>query len=233
MEYLGHIISGDGISVDPKKIEVVVNWPIPTTISDVRSFLGLANFYHTKVYKFSNIAASLTELTKHDKLQWSSKAETAFSKLKEALTTTPVVAIADPSIPFEVMTDASNHASGGVLMKRERVIAFDIHKFSAVQVRYPVYDKKFLAIIHAYRTWKHYLLGADSVVKTDHYSLKFIFTQPVMNSRQGRWVEYLANFHMTIEYVPGLQNVVTGCRCVKSHASSNSYASRIISSFDF
>ena len=86
------------------------------------------------MYKFSAIAAPLTELTKHDKLQWSSEADAAFSKLKEALTTTPVVAIADPSIPFEVMTDASDRASGGVLMQRERVIAFDSHKFSAVQM---------------------------------------------------------------------------------------------------
>eukprot|EP00250_Pteridium_aquilinum_P025686 c31347_g1_i1 orf=56-271(-) len=68
-------------------------------------------------------------------------------------------------------------------------------------MRYPVYDKEFLAIVHAYRTWKHYKLAADSLVKTDHQSLKYIFTQPMMNSRQGQLVEFLANFHMTIEYV--------------------------------
>ncbi|MCO5550638.1 hypothetical protein L7F22_004127 [Adiantum nelumboides] len=127
---------------------------------------------------------------------------------EQALTTTPVLAIADPTQPFDVMTDASDCASGGVLMQNERVIAFDSRKFSAIQMRYPVYDKEFLAIVHAYRTWKHYLLGANSIVRTDHQSLTYIFTQPVMNPRQGRWVEFLANFHMVIQYVPGLQNAV-------------------------
>ncbi|MCO5549058.1 hypothetical protein L7F22_002524 [Adiantum nelumboides] len=75
-------------------------------------------------------------------------------------------------------------------------------------MRYPVYDKEFLAIVHAYRTWKHFLLGTDSIVQTDHQSLTYIFTRPVMNPRQGRWVEFLTNFHMVIQYVPGLQNAV-------------------------
>ncbi|MCO5568990.1 hypothetical protein L7F22_022695 [Adiantum nelumboides] len=185
-----------------------MDWPLPLTILDVRSFLGLANFYHTKVHKFSDIAAPLTELTKRDKLQWSSEAEKFFNDLKQALTTTPVLAIADPTQLFDVMTDASDRASGGVLMQNEQVIAFDSRKFSAIQMRYPVYDKEFLAIVHAYRTWKHYLLGADLVVRTDHQSLTYIFTQPVMNPRQGRWIEFLANFHMVIQYVPGLQNAV-------------------------
>ncbi|MCO5579069.1 hypothetical protein L7F22_032921 [Adiantum nelumboides] len=175
-----------------------MDWPLPLTISDVHSFSGLANFYHTKVHKFLDIVAPLTELTKRDKLQWSSEAEKSFNDLKQALTTTPVLAIADPTQPFDVMTDASDRASGGVLMQNDKVIAFDSHKFSAIQMRYPVYDKEFFAIIHAYRTWKHYLLGADSVVRIDHQSLTYIFTQPVMNPRQGRWVEFLANFHMVI-----------------------------------
>ncbi|MCO5591329.1 hypothetical protein L7F22_045311 [Adiantum nelumboides] len=125
----------------------------------------------TEVHKFSDIAASLTELTKWDKLQWSSEAEKSLNDLKQALTTTPVLAIADPTQPFDVMTDASDRTSGGVLMQNDRVIAFDSHKFSTIQMRYPVYDKEFLAIVHAYRTWKHYLLGAVSIVRTDHQSL--------------------------------------------------------------
>ena len=108
MEYLGLIISADGIVVDPRKIQVIVDWPLPMTISDVRSFLGLANFYHTKVYKFSDLVAPLTELTKLEKLQWNPQAEQAFKELKHALTTTLVMAIADPTSPFLLMTNASN-----------------------------------------------------------------------------------------------------------------------------
>ncbi|MCO5590862.1 hypothetical protein L7F22_044837 [Adiantum nelumboides] len=175
--------------------------PSSLTISDVRSFLGLANFYHTKVHKFLDIVAPLTELTKRDKLQWSSEAEKSFNDLKQALTTTPVLAIAYLTQPFDVITDASDRASGGVLMQNDRVIAFDSHKFSAIQMRYPVYYKEFLAIVHVYQTWKHYLIGADSVVRTNHQSLTYIFTQPVMNPRQGRWVEFLANFHMHVSYL--------------------------------
>ncbi|MCO5610700.1 hypothetical protein L7F22_064941 [Adiantum nelumboides] len=208
MKMTQKIISGNGIAVDPKKIQVIMDWPLPLTISDVRSFLGLANFYHTKVHKILDIAAPLTELTKRDKLQWSSEAEKSLNDLKQALTTTLGLAIADLTKPLDVMTDASDRASRGVFMQNDRVIAFDSHKVSTIQMQYPVYDKEFLAIVHAYQTWKHYLLGADSVVRTDHQSLTYIFTQLVMNPRQGRWIEFLANFHMVIQYVRGLQNAV-------------------------
>lgn len=183
---MGHIVSTDGVAVDPKKIEVVQNWPQLRNIHDVRSFLGLANFYHDKVYHFSEIAAPLTKSLKPTPaFVWMDKMAKSFAALKKALSTTPVVAIADPNLPYEVMTDASDLAIGAVLKQQGCVIAFTSHKLSAIQRRYPIYDKDFLAIIQAYRTWKHYLLGVDSVVKMGHHSLKYIFTQPVINARQG------------------------------------------------
>ncbi|MCO5575181.1 hypothetical protein L7F22_028978 [Adiantum nelumboides] len=193
--------------------------PLSQVVKDYAPFVMKRNFYHTKVDKFSDIAAPLTELTKRDKLQWPSEAKKSFNDLKQALTTTPLLVITDPTRPFDVMTDDSDCASGGVLMQNDRVIAFDSHKFSAIQTRYPVYDKEFLAIVHAYQTWKHYLLGADSV-RTDHQSLTYIFTQPTMNPRQGRWVEILANFHMVIQYVPGLQNAVADALSRMSKATN-------------
>ena len=103
----------------------------------------------------------MTELTKSDKLHSSLEAEKSFDALKIALSTTPVMAIPDTQLLFVVMTDASDRATGGVLMQNDHVIAFDSKTFSAVQLRYPIYDKEFMAIVHAYRMWKHYLLGAQ------------------------------------------------------------------------
>ena len=111
---------------------MIVNWPIPQTISNVRSFLGLENIYHIKVHKFSEFGTHLTELTKSDKLHWSLEAEKSFDALTIALSTTPVMAIPDPTLPFVVMTDASDQAIGGVLMQNNRVIAFDSKKFNFV-----------------------------------------------------------------------------------------------------
>ena len=125
MSFLGHVISDEGISMDPKKIEVVRDWKRPTTITEIRSFLGLANYYRQFVKNFSKIAAPLTKLTqKNVKFVWSVVCEKSFHELKELLTSAPVLALPNETDGFVVYCDASYIGLGCVLMQKNKVIAY-------------------------------------------------------------------------------------------------------------
>ena len=181
VEYTGHFISNEGISVDPRKIETIKKWPAPTNVSEVRSFLGLASYYRKFVKKFSAIATPLTALLHKDlKFEWSKEAQKAFDILKEKLTTTPVLLLPDPTKPFVVTTDASDFAIGAVLTqnqgKGEQPVAYESRKLSPAEQNYATHEKELLAIIHAIRTWRMYLEGQHFTVVTDHASLEYIKT---------------------------------------------------------
>lgn len=127
--YLGHIITREGIAVDPSKIRAIVEWPAPTNVSKVRSFMGLASYYQRSVANFLNIAHPITSLQrKGKKFVWSEKCEEAFQQLKKRLTSAPVLAMPDSSKEFVVCTDASVDGLGGVLMQDGRVIAYEFRK---------------------------------------------------------------------------------------------------------
>ena len=123
--FLGHVISGDGIFVDPKKIEAVVSWEQPKNVSEIRSFLGLAGYYRRFVEQFSLIAAPLTRLTRKGvKYEWSEDCEQSFQELKSRLTMAPVLALPTPGVEYVVFSDASRQGLGCVLMQEGRVIAY-------------------------------------------------------------------------------------------------------------
>ena len=115
VEFLGYIILGKGLSMDPKKIQTILDWSAPSSVRDVQCFLGFANFYRIFIKNYSNIAAPLTKLTCKDKLEWSSDAENAFQALKAAFTTAPILIHPDFSSPFFLETDASDFALGAIL----------------------------------------------------------------------------------------------------------------------
>lgn len=126
MQYLGHVISVEGISVDPAKIEVIVDWPTPQNVLEVRSFMGLAGYYRKYVEGFSRIAAPITSLQKKEKrFEWTEKCEESFQLLKEKLTTAPVLTIPDPNGHFVVITDASGEGVGAILMQEGKVVAYE------------------------------------------------------------------------------------------------------------
>ena len=117
MQFLGHVVSKDGISVDPTKIEAVTNWERPRTPTEVRSFLGLAGYYRRFVQDFAKIATPLTRLTrKEEKFEWTPKCEESFQELKKRLTTAPVLTLPDESGSFIIYSDASHKGLGCVLM---------------------------------------------------------------------------------------------------------------------
>jgi hypothetical protein len=187
MKFLGHTISGDGISVDPSKVQEVMDWKPPTSVHQIRSFLGLAGYYRYFIPDFSRIAKPMTELLKKGvKFSWDQKCEDAFHTLRDHLTTAPVLAQPDVSKPFDIYCDASGTGLGCVLMQDNRVIAYASQALRVHEQNYPTHDLELAAVIHALKIWRHHLMGTKCHIYTDHKSLKYIFTQADLNMRQRR-----------------------------------------------
>ena len=211
VEFLGHVISDEGISIDPKKVTVVAEWPVPKDKTEVRSFLGLASYYRRFVKGFSKIAAPMTDLLKgkNNIINWTPECESSFQTLKSLLTQTPVLTIMDPLKGNIILcTDASDLAIGAVLMQDKKIIAYESRKLNSAELNYPVHEKELLAVIHSLKIWRHYLLGLKFKIQTDHESLRYLSTQPHLSRRQCRWMELLQEFDFEIEYVKGKENVV-------------------------
>ena len=139
--FLGHIISAEGISVDPQKIEAIVNWQPPTNVTEIRSFLGLAGYYRKFVEGFSKIATPLTRLIrKEEKFIWSDACQHGFDELKHRLTSAPILTLPSGSEGFVVYCDASRHGLGSVLMQHERVIAYASRHLRKHEQNYPTHD---------------------------------------------------------------------------------------------
>ena len=207
--FLGHVISAEGVSVDPQKIEAVVNWKPPKNVSEVRSFLGLAGYYRKFVEGFSKIAAPLTKLTRKDvKYDWVDACQQSFEELKSRLTSAPVLALPNGRDGFVVYSDASRQGLGCVLMQNDRVIAYASRQLKKHEENYPTHDLELAAVVFALKIWRHYLYGVPCRIFTDHKSLQYIFTQKELNLRQRRWLELIKDYDCTIEYHPGKANVV-------------------------
>ena len=218
-----------GIAVDPSKIKAILEWKPPTTVHQVRSFLGLAGYYRRFIPDFSKLVKPITSLLKNDiKFNWSSKCNEAFEQLKTLLTTAPVLAQPDITKPFVVYCDASGSGLGCVLMQEGRVIAYASRQLHRHEEHYPTHDLELAAVVHALKIWRHYLLGNICHIYTDHKSLKYIFTQSELNMRQRRWLELIKDYELEIHYHPGKANVVAdalsrkaSCHCLMVKTSDN------------
>ncbi|GJP60689.1 hypothetical protein CLOP_g17903 [Closterium sp. NIES-67] len=159
------------------------------------------------------MAGPLTDLLQKGTFyEWGEKQQAAFEALKTLLMSPPVLRIADPERPFEVITDASDIAIGEVLMQDFgnglQPIAYESRKMQSAERNYPVHDKEMLAIVHAFKIWRCYLTGADVMVRTDHKSLQYLRAQPNLNPWQIRWLDYLeSNFTYNITYKNGANNI--------------------------
>jgi hypothetical protein len=209
IHYLGHVISGEGIAVDPAKVEAIMEWPAPTNVTEVRSFMGLAGYYRRFVEGFSKMANLITELQKKKKkFVWTEKCAEAFRRLKELLTTALILKVPDMDAGFLVCTDASKEGLGGVLMQDGRVIAYISRKLRRHEENYATHDLELLAIVYALKVWRHYLIGRKFELKTDHCGLQHIFTQSDLNARQRRWSELLSEYDFEINYIKRTVNRV-------------------------
>ena len=207
--FLGHVISKDGITVDPEKIRTIIDWPAPTSVTEVRSFMGLAGYYRRYVDGFSKIALPITSLVrKNTKFVWSQKCEDAFLELKKRLTTAPVLVLPEDGKEFTVYSDASLEGLGCVLMQEGKVIAYASRQLRPNEKNYPVHDLELAGVIFALKIWRHYLYGTTCKIYTDHKSLTYLFTQKELNMRQRRWLELMKDYDLTLEYHPGKANRV-------------------------
>ncbi|KAL0554785.1 hypothetical protein IC582_008713 [Cucumis melo] len=209
VSFLGHVVSKAGVSVDPAKIEAVTGWTRPSTVSEVRSFLGLAGYYRRFVENFSRIATPLTQLTrKGAPFVWSKACEDSFQNLKQKLVTAPVLTVPDGSGSFVIYSDASKKGLGCVLMQQGKVVAYASRQLKSHEQNYPTHDLELAAVVFALKIWRHYLYGEKIQIFTDHKSLKYFFTQKELNMRQRRWLELVKDYDCEILYHPGKANVV-------------------------
>ncbi|XP_073031332.1 uncharacterized protein [Primulina eburnea] len=167
--FLGHIVSKEGIAVDPSKIESIKQWSIPKTVSEVRSFLGLAGYYRRFIADFSKIALPLTSLTrKAIKFEWTIECQQAFQTLKDKLTSAPILVLPCGTEDFVVYTDASKQGLGAVLMQRGKVIAYASRQLKDYEKNYPTHDLELAVVVFALKIWRHYLYGEKWEIFTDY-----------------------------------------------------------------
>ncbi|CAI7887102.1 unnamed protein product [Closterium sp. NIES-54] len=207
VQFLGHMVSAEGVHVDPRKIEAVKKWKLPENMKELQQFLGFTNYYNRFVPQYAKIAAPLTDLLKKDTpFKWDTPHQQAMEQLQTALTTTPVLILPDPEKDYIVEADASDQAVGAVLMQDHgnglQPIAYLSKKLHGAELNYPIHDKEALAIVVAFKAWRCYLEGAKTTVYTDHCSLKYLKSQPTLSRRQiwvpnyaPLWQILLEEFH--------------------------------------
>ena len=156
------------------KVKAIIEWEPPSKVPELRSFLGLVNYYRRFIKGYSEMAAPLTDMLKKNKTwQWSEKCQRAFEELKRAISEEPVLTLPDHTKPFEIQTDASDFAIGGVLMQEGHPIAFESRKLNDTEHHYTVQENDRTAIIHCLRVWRHYLLGSHFTIMTDNVATSY------------------------------------------------------------
>jgi hypothetical protein len=209
VHYLGHVISEEGVAVDPDKIKSIMDWPTPKDVYDIRFFMGLAGYYRRFIKGFSKIGCPITTLKKKGfKFIWTSECEEIFQELKYFITNAPILKIAYPNKDFLVCTYAYKEGLKGFLMQEGHVICYESRKLNEHEVNYVTHNIELAAIVHALKMWRHYLLGIRFVLMIDHSGLMYLFDQPKLNVRQARWMTLLSEFDFEIKHIKGKDNRV-------------------------
>jgi hypothetical protein len=215
VHYLGYIVDQHGVHVDPAKIQVIHDWPDITTLTKLRSFLGLANFYRRFVLGYSHIAWALIQITRgggKEKFVWGWSQQQYFDDLKQCLCSAPVPSLPDLQHPFEIKTDASDYAVGIILTQHDHPMAYHSETLSDVVCKFPTYDKEIYSIVKACYQWRHYIVGKETIIHTNHNPLQFMQTQgKLQNDLHQKWSTYLHQFHLNIKYNTGSTNFVADC----------------------
>ena len=214
LAFLGHVVDAKGLHTSDDKIKAVRDFPRPTNLTELKSFLGLAGYYRPFVPRYAKFSAPLLRLLKKDApFIWGEEQDTAFTSLKHMLTTAPVLAFPDFSKPFILATDASGIGLGAALMQtdtrgKHRPIAFASRVLNSAESHYSVTDLEALAIVWALRHFRDLIYGYDITVYTDHKAIKGLFKGKNLSGRLARWLVILEDYQPKIEYVPGKFQVV-------------------------
>jgi ribonuclease HI len=216
IEYCGYIVSSKGITTQLKKIQAIKDWPTPTNVADIRSFLGLCGFYHKFIKNFAKLTLPISELLKKEtKFKWSDECQQAFEKIKEEFQKANTLAFPDPDKAYLLYTDASDHAIGATLNQLDdhgnlALLACFSKKLGPAEINYGAHEKELMALIQALTYWRHYLLGASQgcTCFTDSTAVSWIFTHPKLSRRQARWLELLEEFmpSLTVKHIKGATN---------------------------
>ena len=236
-EYLGFIVTTDGLTIDPKRVQAIQEWPAPSSVRDIRIFVGFINYYRRFIRNFSQIAAPLNQLTKKEPnsakgghrqrkeesalLDIGDEGRKAFKELKGAFLTVPILIHYNSDLPCRVETDASGIAVCGILSQQApnedgkahwRPIAFFSRKLSSAERNYHTHDQELLAVVESFREWRHYLQGSKHPFElfTDHDNLRWFLKTKKLNGRQVRWASFLAGYHFEVIHRPGHRNPADG-----------------------
>ena len=208
VQYLGHIVSSQGVATDESKISAVRDWATPTNVSELRSFLGICSYYRKFVPDFATVSKPLTKLTEKGVLfNFDKDAEQAFRELKRRLITAPILAFPERDATFILDTDASDVGLGAVLSQEidgmERVVAYGSRLLTKPERKYCVTRKELLAVVHAVNSYRHYLYGRHFILRTDHSSLRWLRSFKDPEGQLARWLEVLDTFDFEIQHRPG------------------------------
>ena len=209
VQYLGHIVSEDGIATDPSKVGKVAQWPTPSTAREVQQFLGLAGYYRRFIQNFSAIAKPLHKLTEWtSNFNWTNDCETSFKQLKEKLVSAPILTFPDFGLEFVLDTDASNTGIGAELSQvqedgSEKEIAYASRLLSRAERRYCVTRRELLAVVYFIHQFRPYLLGKQFTLRTDHGSLTWLMNFKEPEGQLARWLEKLQEYDMKIVHRRG------------------------------
>ena len=196
VEFLGHIVSKEGVKPCPRNIMKILEWPTPTNVTEVRQILGMGSYYRRFVKSFSKIVRPLVELTRNGKsFQWTPLCDEVFEHIKKALTSPDIMAYPLSTCEFILDTDASDMGIGAVLSQyqdgKERVIAFASRSLNRAEKNYCATDKELLAVRYFVEYFRQYLLGRTFRIRTDHQALVWLFKLKEPKGRIARWIEIL------------------------------------------
>ncbi len=208
VKFLGHIVSKEGVAVDPQKVQSVSSFPVPLNKTDVRSFLGLTSYYRRFIPEFARRSKPLADLTKKKCLfNWTEEVQKSFDDLKQCLTTTPILRCPDFNLPFKLYTDACDYGIGAVLAQEapdgEVVIAYASRLLKSSEKKYAVLQKEALGIVWSLKHFYPYLYGRHFVIVTDHRPLKWLKTMNAPNNLFARWISEIQAFDFEVVHRPG------------------------------
>lgn len=216
LSFLGYIVDRNGLHPNPDKVKAILEYPRPTTTTEIKRFLGMASWYRRFIKDFSDLTAPITELIKgkqkRQRIEWSEMANECFLKLKQRLVSAPVLASPDFDKPFTVQCDASNYALGGVLTQGEgedeRVVAYASRTLTKPERNYSITELELLSLVFLISKFRCYVQGVKFKVITDHSSLLWLKRLQNPSGRLARWAVHLSQYNFDIEHRPGKLNIV-------------------------
>jgi len=213
--YLGHVITTDGVKPDPRKLQALIDWPFPTTVKQLQGFLGLSNYFRKIAPNYSRVSAPLHDLTKKG-IDFAQQSQLpiyrfTFERIKQIMAEQPILALPNPDLPYELISDASITGCGAVLVQNGHPIAYFSAKYTPQERNYTTWEHEMLGVIKALQEFRCYLEGCNGLtIITDHNPLTHFPATTVLSRRQARWVVFLSRFNFTWKHIPGVTNPADG-----------------------